>query len=709
MVSILEHLHEEPIAVFAILLAVILIVPILVERINLPGLIGLLAAGIILGPHALNLLNPEDPIMPLLSDIGLLYLMFVAGLEIDLDEFQKMKYRAAGFGSLTFFLPLIIGTGVGLIAGFSWVSALLLGSLIASHSLLAYPIVSDYGVTRNPAVVTTLGATIFTDIAALIVLAVCISASTGNLTLAQLTTLILGLAAYSTAVLIGFNRLGHFFFRKFGDNQGNQFLIIFLAIFVAAIGAEVIGIEKIVGAFLAGLAVNEVVGNSRVKEKVVFIGKVLFIPIFFIDIGLLVDLPAFFSNVRVLKLSLSIVTALLIGKYLAAEIARRLYGFRKQEMLTMWGMSLPQVATTLAAALVGNQAGLLDDEVLNAVVIMMLVTALIGPLIVKHTAQSLLSLAVEEQNPKDIDPSQDGFQRQPFIAIVPVHNPKTERYLIEMASVVAGDRNGIIKPLAIACAYSEMDSPYMARIFQQQESLLTKATEISSALDVSSEPILRIDDDVAKGISRVAKEHQASLILMGWSARTSIKARLFGNVIDNVLWSAHCPVAITRLRMSPCNIKTILVPIKQFTSVEVRKIQLATALAKRNNASITLLHVTLGNPKPERMQTLRSCMKTLVGKSAQGINILSKVITNHPPVKAILTESTSHDLVIMYTRRRRSSTGNLRISRLSNQVVNRLLCSLILLGEPHHHSETRSSRQLLSLLHDRSIHEPVKL
>ncbi|PSN20748.1 sodium:proton antiporter, partial [filamentous cyanobacterium CCP5] len=335
MSSLLEHLNGEPIVAFAVLVAVILIVPLLFERINLPGLVGLLAAGILFGPHGSNLLNTEDPVMQLLSDVGLLYLMFVAGLEIDMAEFQKMKYRAAAFGSLTFGLPLLAGTGLGLVAGFPLVSAILVGSLIASHSLLTYPIVRQYEVTRNPAVITTLGGTIFTDIGALIVLAICISAGTGDFTLVSLGQLIIGLAIYALVILLGFDRLGREFFRRSGDNQGNQFLFILLVIFVAAIGAELIGVEKIVGAFLAGLAVNEVVGNTQVKEKIVFVGNVLFIPIFFVDIGLLIDIPAFFSSLRALGFSLSLLAALLISKFLAAFLTQKLFRFRRLEMLTM--------------------------------------------------------------------------------------------------------------------------------------------------------------------------------------------------------------------------------------------------------------------------------------------------------------------------------------------------------------------------------------
>ncbi|MGP1384826.1 MAG: cation:proton antiporter domain-containing protein [Thainema sp.] len=682
-ITIVEHLHGEPIVAFAVLLAVILIVPILVERLRLPGLVGLLIAGIVLGPFGLNLLNTEDPVMQLLSDIGLLYLMFVAGLEIDMDEFQKMKYRAAGFGMLTFALPLIAGTGLGLAIGFPVVSAVLLGSLLASHSLLTYPIVSQYEVTRNPAVITTLGATIFTDISALIVLAICINVGAGDFTLLSLGLLLVGLAIYALVILVGFDRLGKAFFRQSGDNQGNQFLFILLVVFLAAIGAEVIGVEKIVGAFLAGLAVNDVVGNSLVKEKIVFVGRVLFIPIFFIDIGLLIDVPAFFGSVRALGISVSIVTALLLSKFLAAFFAQRLYGFRRIEMLTMWGMSIPQVATTLAAALVGHQAGLLSDDVLNAVVVMMLVTSLLGPLVVKQTARSLP--LPEEVLVPEAPPDSD-WQRtssQSFTVLVPVYNPKTEQGLLEIAALLAEQRGGVIKPLAIANAQSQLDSPRMNRIFRQGEALLANATEIGAALNVPVEPLLRIDHNVAEGISRAAREQKANLIIMGWSEQSGIKARLFGTLIDDVLWSAHCPLAIIRLRMPPRQMASMLVPIKQFTAAEAYKVQLALALAQPQKARVTLLHITSHQPSAHRAEWLNQRMRTLAGDVAPDIEIIPKILDQVDAAQGILHESQFHDLVIMRTYRRRSRTGDLNISSLSSQVAQQLGCSLILLGEPH--------------------------
>ncbi|MGF1604000.1 MAG: cation:proton antiporter [Thermosynechococcaceae cyanobacterium] len=331
------------------------------EKLRLPGVLGLLAAGVVLGPNSLNLLTSTSPIMMLLADVGLIYLMFVAGLEIDLQQLNQVKNRALGFGGLTFSIPLITGTLIGHAFGFGWNSAFLLGSLLASHSLMTYPIVRRLGVVSNEAVTVTIGATICTDISTLIVLAICLGINEGGFSILKLLTLLGLLTLYTTVVLFGFDRIGRAFFRRTSGNEGEQFLFVLLAVFLAALGAQLIGVEKIVGAFLSGLAVNDVVGDGPVKEKIVFVGSVLFIPIFFVNIGLLINLPAFLSSLSSVGLMLAIVGGLLASKFLAALLAKLSFGYSWREMLTMWSISIPQVATTLAATLVGNRAGMLSD------------------------------------------------------------------------------------------------------------------------------------------------------------------------------------------------------------------------------------------------------------------------------------------------------------------------------------------------------------
>ena len=250
MEQILKLITHTPIAGFTILLLVILTVPPIFERLRLPGLVGLLVAGVCLGPSGLGLLNAESETMKLLSDIGKIYLMFVAGLEIDLEDFRKKKNRSLGFGIATFLIPLICGTLVGQLFGLGLNASILVGSLLASHTLLGYPIVNRLGVANNEAVTVTIGATIFTDIAALLVLAICISIHGGEFSATSLVIQLGALAIYSIIVLFGFDWAGKEYFLRTGQEESNQFLFVLLAVFLAAVGAQLIQVDKIVGAFL---------------------------------------------------------------------------------------------------------------------------------------------------------------------------------------------------------------------------------------------------------------------------------------------------------------------------------------------------------------------------------------------------------------------------------------------------------------------------
>ncbi|MFE1745740.1 cation:proton antiporter [Coleofasciculus sp. H7-2] len=688
MEPILEVFRKEPIVPFALLLVVILTVPIFFERLRLPGLVGLLAAGVVLGPNGLKLLQNESETMQLLSDIGLVYLMFVAGLEVDIEQFRKTKHRSAGFGTFTFLVPLIMGTIVGRVFNFDWNASILIGSLFASHTLLAYPIVSRLGVVGNEAVTVTIGATIFTDVGALLVLAVCVGIHGGDFTIVKLLTLFGSLIVYSAVILFGFDWAGREFFRRTGEEEGNQFLFVLLALFLAALGAQLIGVEKIVGAFLAGLAVNDVVGEGPVKEKVVFVGSVLFIPIFFVDMGLLIDIPAFIKTLSSIWLTLAIVVGLISSKFLAALLAKFVYRYNWREMLTMWSLSLPQVAATLAATLVGyralNPAGerLLTEGVLNSVLVLMLVTATLGPLITSRVAPGL---TVTEAEPLESDKTRldegNASASHPFTVVVPVYNPQTEKYLMEMAALLARHEAGRIVPLAITTTNAQMDAPQMEAAFQRSEMLLERATELAGELGVKAEPLLRLDDDIAHGISRASREQKASLIVMGWGKRTGFRARLFGNVIDSVLWASHCPVVVTRLLDSPLNFHRILVPVENLTGQGIQPLRFAKILAESNQAQVTLLHVCNSRTSAAKIAWTRSQLSLLASKWAPETNFEIEVIQHENVAAAILNTVRSFDLIVLRSLRYRTA-GGLEVSDVTTQLVQHLTCSVVLLGEP---------------------------
>ncbi|MGF1676296.1 MAG: cation:proton antiporter [Rivularia sp. (in: cyanobacteria)] len=694
MEQILQEIQNSPIIAFTILLLVILIVPPIFERLRLPGLVGLLTAGIFLGPDGLGVLNAESENMKLLSDIGKIYLMFVAGLEIDLEDFRRTKNRSLGFGIATFLIPLIFGMTIGRFFNFGWNASILIGSLLASHTLLGFPIVTRLGVTSNQAVTVTIGATIFTDIAALLVLAICVSVSAGEFSIASVVMQLGILAIYSLVILFGFDWAGKEYFRRTGDEQSNQFLFVLLAVFLASVGAQIVNVDKIVGAFLAGLAVNDVVGHSPVEEKVEFVGSTLFIPFFFVNMGLLINLSGFVSSLSSeLLLTLGIVGALISSKFLAAFIAKLLYGYNWNETLTMWSLSLPQVAATLAAALVGKNAGIITDSVFNTIIVLMLVTAILGPILTEKFGRNLTvpqtNLQKNTQNHEldaedvELNLDSDNFIfKNLFKVIVPIYNPNTARYLIEMGALLAHHEKGIVVPLSIPKAHVYMDEPELKISIKRSKLLLQQAITISEEFQAQAQPLIRIDDDLARGISRAAREQNADLIVMGWSQNSSLQARLFGNIIDNVFWSAHCPVAVMRLLDKPINIHRILVPVRNITPQFLRVIQFAQLFADTNEAAVKLLHICSSKTTDKQIGLFESELSSFLTQSKSRKEVVIETIRQDDVAKVIINQASSYDMLILRSFRRRTA-GGLAVSDVTSKVLSEISCSMVLFGEPN--------------------------
>ncbi|HYW18662.1 MAG TPA: cation:proton antiporter [Nodularia sp. (in: cyanobacteria)] len=699
-----QVLGEEAIVSFAVLLVVILVVPILFERLRLPALIGLVFSGVVLGPSGWDLFHAESPIIKLLSDIGLFYLMFVAGLEVEVKHFCRCNQRSWVFGILTFSFPLVLGTLIGQFFHWEWNAAILIGSLLANYTLLAYPILSRLGVLNNEAVTMTMGATIFTNLSAVLVLAVCVATTdTGPFSFAQLLPLLIRLSVYTMTILLGFDWAGKEFLRQFGDDEGNKFLFVLLTLFLAAVGAQLIGIETIVGAFLAGLAVNQAVGEGPVKEKVVFMGSFLFIPIFLVNFGSIMDLRTLITNIDNRQLTFLIVVGLITSKFIAALFTKLIYRYNWGEMLTMWSLSIPQMGTTLAATFVGYRAGLFPQPVLNSAFVLMLVTSILGLWITSQTARALVSTAVTPADPPTLFEQNSEAKDGSVTIVVPVYNPQTQQYLLEMAALLANQAQGKIVPLAIATATAQMDAPQLETALRRSERLLAKATAQSRFLGAEVEPLLRIDDAFALGISRAAREQKASLIIMGWGKRTGVRARLFGNVIDSVLWASHCPVAVTRLMDSPKKIQRILVPLENLTASSLQPVQFAQMLAEANQAQVTVLHVCMGEARGSHKIASQRTDKSALARTHLAL-LMSQLAVPHPPeiqiiahenaAQAILQAARLYDLVVLPFIRNRTSSGGLAISDATTQLAGQLTCSIVMLGEPQHTQAQMSIREI---------------
>jgi Kef-type K+ transport system membrane component KefB len=375
-------------AKFAIVMAGIVGVPALARRVRFPEMVSLLVFGALLGPHVLDVAGPNHPIAQFFSELGKLLLLFTAGLEIDIALFRQAQTRAVTFGLITTMVPQVLGTAFGLGVGYPLIGAIVIGSLLASHTPIALPIVTRLGAVRLEPVVVTIGATVVSDTLSLIVFGICVSTYTTGFSPTGLALQVAEIAVFVPLILFGVSRAGAWVLGMVRDNHEGYFVTMLGIMAVAGVLADFINLPGIVGAFLAGLSVNAAVESHPAKEKLEFIGKALFIPLFFIVTGFLID-PIGFVRAIVdnFPLVAGIIASLVLGKGIAAIIAGHAFGYSRPATLTMWSLTLPQVAATLAATLVGydtfNAAGvrLLDERMLNAVLVMLVVTSCLGPVL----------------------------------------------------------------------------------------------------------------------------------------------------------------------------------------------------------------------------------------------------------------------------------------------------------------------------------------
>jgi Na+:H+ antiporter len=394
-----EHARTLPdLAKFALVLALIVSVPRLSKRVQLPVVVGMLLCGVIIGPYGLDLFAERAPVADFFADIGKLLLMFFAGLETDLELFRKARNKTMTFGIFTTFIPLLLGTGVGLFFGYHTIPAIVLGSLLASHTLIAMSILIRLHANRLEPIVVTTGATVMSDTLSLIVFAVCVSTFERGFSLSSLLVQVLEIAIFIPVVLIGLGRGGAYLLRKVERDEDTYFILMLVIVALAGLLADIVNLPGIVGAFLAGLAVNTAVHEHPAKEKLEFLGNTLFVPMFFLVTGFLID-PSVFLQTLMDKfaLAMAVIGALVVGKWIAAESVGRMFHYSSIARKTMWALTLPQVAATLAATLAAYKTfnpqheRLLDNQMLNVVLVLVLVTSILGPVLTQHYASRLVA------------------------------------------------------------------------------------------------------------------------------------------------------------------------------------------------------------------------------------------------------------------------------------------------------------------------------
>ena len=530
---------KSPVLIFSLILFIILFAPIILNRFRIPHLIGLIIAGAIIGPNGLNLMLRDSSIV-LFGTVGLLYIMFLAGLEIDLAEFKKNSFKSFTFGMFTFLIPMSIGTVVGLyVLEFSMLSSVLLASMFASHTLIAYPIISKLGVSKNRAVNVAIGGTMITDTLALLVLAVIVGMTQGVVDSAFWTKLGVSVLLFGAAVMFLFPILGRWFFKRYEDSI-SQYIFVLGMVFLAAFLAETAGIEDIIGAFLAGLALNRLIPHtSPLMNRIEFVGNALFIPFFLIGVGMLIDYKAFFQDFETIKVALVMTVVATVAKFAAAWLTQKTFRFTLDERRLIFGLSNAQAAATLAAVLVGyniilgqTETGepirLLSESVLNGTILMILVTCTHASFVAQKGAQNI---ALAETADDDTDSSSYSNEERILISL---HNPDTIDELIQLSVTLKSKRtNSRLYALNIVAD----DNP-SASADKKARQLLHKAAVSAAATDNHLHELLRYDANIANGMSYAVKEHQITDIIMGLHQKAGLSDSFLGHLTEGIL--ARC-------------------------------------------------------------------------------------------------------------------------------------------------------------------------
>ncbi len=523
---------KNPVVIFSLVLFIILLAPILLNKLKVPGIIGLILAGILIGPYGLNLLLRDSSIV-LFGTVGLLYIMFTAGLEIDMEEFKKNTGKSLVFGLCTFLVPMILGTLAAYhILGFTFLSSLLLASMFSSHTLLAYPIASKYGIARSRSVTLTIGGTIITDILALLVLAAVIGMTKGEITAAFWLRLLLSATVFGVIVFFVFPVIARFFFKKVTDDI-SQYIFVLAMVFLGSFLAEVAGLEAIVGAFLSGLTLNRFIPHSSaLMNRIEFVGNAIFIPFFLIGVGMLIDFNVLFKGLEALKVAAVMIVLAIASKFIAAWFTQKSFRLSAVERQLIFGLSNARVGATLAIVLVGynfivteTAAGepirLLSEDVLNGTILMILVTCTISSFTTEKASRKLAIREGANTKPEDL-----GAER----ILVSLAYPETVNELVDLALTLKPHKSKA--PVYALHVISEQETE--EKNHSEQKKMLEHAIKRGASSDQQITPISRFDINISHGIIYTIKEHDITDLIIGLHHKAD-STNFLGPVVEDVV------------------------------------------------------------------------------------------------------------------------------------------------------------------------------
>ena len=540
----------DPTWIFFLVLMIILFAPILLGRLRIPHIIGMILAGVAIGKYGFNILE-RDSSFELFGKVGIYYIMFLAGLEMDLENLKKNIGRALVFGALTFIIPFAIGMAVGIyVLNFSIGASLLLSCILASHTLVAYPIVGCYGLSSKASVSISIGGTMFALTVALFALAGVSGMFKGELDSSSWILFMLKCIVYCVFVFMVFPRFARWFFRTYEDNV-MQYIFVLSLVFLSAALAELAGLEGIFGAFLAGLVLNRLVPRvSPLMNRTEFVGNALFIPYFLIGVGMLINLGALFSGWNTIKVVLVMVLVATFTKWLAAWLTQKIYHMSVAARQMMFGLSNAHAAGALAMVMVGTKIEiapgefLMNEDMLNGVVIMILISCIISSVITEHAARTM---ALSETN-DDMEALKKKEEERMLVAI---SNPETVESLVNMALMMREPKSKR-ELLGVTVAVEYDEAKKQGKLAEQRRNL-ERAARIASAVDVPMKTRCRLSTNIVSGILHTVSEMNASEIVLGLHRKHGLLDSFLGNFTQSLLNGTHRQLMIVK-SLVPANV-----------------------------------------------------------------------------------------------------------------------------------------------------------
>ena len=558
----------DPVLKFLLILVIILAAPLLLNKLRIPHLLGLIIAGAIIGPIGFNLVVRDSSII-LSGTAGLLYIMFLAGLEIDLGDFKKNKWKSLTFGMYTFLVPMALGTLVGLyVLNFSMLTSILLASMFASHTLIAYPIISKLGITKDKAVGITVGGTMITDTLALLVLTVIVEMAVGDVDDWFWYRLGAAFILFFAFVMIVFPIVGRWFFKRCEDNV-SQYIFVLVMVFLGAYLAELAGLESIIGAFLAGMALNRLIpSTSPLMNRVEFVGNAIFIPFFLIGVGMLIDYRAFFTNWDTIKVGAVMIVVATVAKFVAAWMTQKTFRMAVDQRRVIFGLSNAQAAATLAAVMVGYNVilgetpvgepiRLLNESVLNGTILMILVTCTMASFSAQKGAHNIAM--------NDVSEEKEGTGEHQERILIPVSYEKNVTELVNLSTAIKSkkNKNGLFALNVINNQASD------DKAFKQSKKVLNMAVTTASATDNVLQDLLRYDLNVANAIISVIKEQGITDLVLGLHQGKGVVSSFLGNMTEAILGQSNVTTLIYRPIQPIATVKRHLVVVPARAEKEV--------------------------------------------------------------------------------------------------------------------------------------------